>query len=82
MKRILALLQWLDSTRHSFGQKTWFIGKRRDRGPRFMLEVELFWEARDLWSGLFWKHWPAAFEFYLCIVPGLPLRIYVLSYEL
>lgn len=37
--------------------------------------IELKFEPRDLWIGVYWnRHW-YALEVYICIVPLLPLKV-------
>ncbi len=40
-------------------------------------EWQVIFEPRDIWVGVYWKRWPKAVEFYVCLVPMVPLRIYV-----
>ncbi len=45
------------------------------------VELELLFEPRDLWIGMYWKRrksWGfanASWEFYICIVPTLPIHL-------
>ena len=34
-------------------------------------------EPRDIWVGAYWKRWPKALEVFVCIVPMVPIRVYV-----
>jgi hypothetical protein len=40
-------------------------------------ELSLKWEPRDCWVGVYWKRYPAALEMYVCIVPLVPVYLYV-----
>lgn len=40
-------------------------------------EWQVSFEPRDIWVGVFWKRFPKALEFYLCVLPMIPLRVYV-----
>ena len=44
---------------------------------KFYKEWEILFEPRDCWVGVYWKRWEKAIEFYVCIVPMFPLRIYL-----
>ena len=47
------------------------------RTPRLRyrrLSVELIFEPRDLWIGVFWDRLALLVNVYVCIVPMLPLR--------
>ena len=39
--------------------------------------LRLFWEPRDLWVGCYWKRYPKAIDLYVCLVPCLPLNLYL-----
>lgn len=41
--------------------------------------VQIKWlvEPRDLWIGLYWKRYPKAIDLYICILPALPLNVYI-----
>jgi hypothetical protein len=34
-------------------------------------------EPRDIWVGAYWKRYPCALEVYICVLPLLPIRVYV-----
>lgn len=42
------------------------------------LKVQLQFELRDLWVGLFWRKTDLCVHFYLCILPMVPLHVTVL----
>lgn len=44
---------------------------------RWLAQLEWFFEPRDIWVGLYWKRYPCAAEFYVCVVPLFPIRLYV-----
>ena len=44
---------------------------------RWLWQIEALFEPRDIWVGVYWKRYPKALEFYLCVLPLLPIRIYV-----
>ncbi len=37
--------------------------------------VQFYFEPRDIWVGLYWKSFRGDIDFYLCLVPMLPLHI-------
>ncbi len=39
------------------------------------LKVQLQFEPRDMWVGLFWRKTQIAFHLYICIVPLFPIHI-------
>lgn len=43
------------------------------------LKVQLQFEPRDIWIGLFWRRTEIAWHFYICILPLLPLHISILA---
>ena len=43
------------------------------------MKVQIQFEPRDLWIGLFWRPTELCWHFYLCIVPLLPLHVTVLK---
>lgn len=53
--------------------------KQVDRSWRLyngqMCKVQLQWEPRDWWMGLFWRTTPLCVHVYVCIVPLIPLHI-------
>lgn len=57
--------------------------RQRDSGMtqfirgRWLWQIEALFEPRDIWVGVYWKRYPKALEFYLCVLPLLPIRIYV-----
>lgn len=57
---------------------------KRDKDPphwrlvdRPDLKVQIQWEPRDVWIGLFWRKTGIALHFYICILPMVPLHITV-----
>lgn len=40
-------------------------------------EWGVYFEPRDMWVGVYWKPWRKAVEVYVCLLPMLPLRVYV-----
>ncbi len=42
---------------------------------REKLKVQLQWEPRDLWVGLFWRRTDIALHLYVCLVPLVPLHV-------
>ena len=40
-------------------------------------EWKILFEPRDLWVGVFWRRWPKAIQVYICIVPMVPLVLYI-----
>lgn len=43
----------------------------------YPVTVKLLVEPRDLWVGLYWNRFPKALDLYVCIVPVLPVNIYI-----
>lgn len=41
--------------------------------PKLIVQIQ--WEPRDLWVGLFWRRTDVALHLYFCLVPLLPLHI-------
>lgn len=39
--------------------------------------VELQFQPRDLWVGLYWKRYPKAIETFWCVIPMFPIVVYV-----
>lgn len=37
------------------------------------MKVQIFFEPRDLWLGLFWTRRPDELRVYVCLVPMLPI---------
>jgi len=46
------------------------------KNPKF-IELKCFFEPRDIWVGLYWKKHKRAIEFYLCLLPCLPIHLYI-----
>ncbi len=42
------------------------------------LIVQLQWEPRDVWVGLFWRKTRIALHLYICFVPLVPLHVTIL----
>ncbi len=44
--------------------------------------IRVIWklEPRDMWIGLYWKRYPKAIDLYLCVLPMLPLNVYLQWY--
>jgi len=40
------------------------------------MKIEFLFEPQDIWIGIYWKRYPKAIEFYVCILPLFPIRIY------
>jgi len=57
-------------------RRCWF-----PRGRRYMVELELLYEPRDVWVGLYWVPYTSAVEFYVCFIPLLPVRLYVQKFR-
>jgi hypothetical protein len=47
---------------------------------RLYVETRFLFEPRDLWIGVYWKTWPQAIAFYVCLLPTVPLYLYVQRY--
>ncbi len=53
-----------------------------DRNPPYwklvdrpMLKVQVEWEPRDVWIGLFWHKTVLAVHLYICLIPLMPLHV-------
>lgn len=52
------------------------------KGLRWFCKI--YFEPRDIWVGVFWKHEPATqgwqwlkyWDIYICLIPCVPIRIY------
>ena len=51
------------------------------RMRRIWIEAEIRFEPRDIWVGVYWKAFPSAVEFYVCLVPMLPIYLYAQRYQ-
>lgn len=51
-------------------------GKHRN-GHGWFAGADFLFEPRDVWIGLYWKRYPKAMEMYWCILPCVPLRVYI-----
>ena len=40
-------------------------------------EIDVKFEPRSAWVGVQWKRWPKAVEVYVCLIPMVPLRVYI-----
>lgn len=49
----------------------------RFRPRQFWVEIALEVELRDMWIGVYWKPYPQGLNLYICILPCLPLSIYI-----
>jgi hypothetical protein len=38
-------------------------------------KVQIQWEPRDMWIGVFWRKTELCFHLYVCILPLLPIHI-------
>ena len=48
------------------------------RGPtNTLIRAHFLFEPQDLWVGLYWKRYPKALDLYFCLLPMLPLNVYV-----
>lgn len=45
---------------------------------RDTVKVNIQWEPRDLWVGLFWRRTELALHVYLCLVPCFPFHVSIL----
>lgn len=43
----------------------------------YIRQVSILFEPTDLWIGVYWKRFPQAIELYICIVPMIPIYVYV-----
>lgn len=34
-------------------------------------------EPRDLWIGVYWNRYPSALDLFICVLPALPVNIYI-----
>lgn len=50
---------------------------RAQTGPGRFWTVSWLFEPRDIWVGLYWKRYPQALDLFICIVPFLPIEVYV-----
>jgi hypothetical protein len=49
-------------------------------GRRFVVQINLQFEPRDIWVGAFWRVSDAGlFHLYLCLLPLLPLHLTVMD---
>lgn len=39
--------------------------------------TRLFFEPRDIWIGVYWKRYPKALDIYICLLPCLPINVYL-----
>ena len=44
-------------------------------------KVQIQWEPRDVWIGLFWRHTDVCWHFYICVLPLVPIHVTVLRKE-
>lgn len=44
---------------------------------RFYVAVELRVVPQDVWVGCYWKRYPMALDLFFCVIPLLPLNIYL-----
>ncbi len=65
-----------------------FHVKPRDPDPphwriidRPRLKVQIQFEYRDWWAGVFWRRTKIALHFYICLIPMLPLHITIATWE-
>lgn len=45
------------------------------------LKVQIQFEYRDIWMGVFWRKTKIALHFYICLLPMLPLHITIATEE-
>ena len=43
----------------------------------YYVNTEFKFEPRDMWIGVYWKRFPSAIDLFICILPCLPINIYI-----
>lgn len=75
------LASWPPRRRTPHAHRDWFYALHLDSAPRPRFFVDLLFEPRDLWVGVYWDRpkndWDHALDVYVTLLPMLPIKVMI-----